>query len=449
MNICFKSCLSSPILNSIRDTKLLNPLKNKLTAKVVLLALVIFGGFVTIYFIGRYLLKERKINNINPLEERPSPKAGDKVQHEADKNHLLNPIEKKGSSKSSEEMLEEDLEKESPPQEKAVSPIVLQNSEQESLEAKELMDGVVVKVLPDGSILNGEFLNGLLNGRGKTIYTSSIVWEGNYQEGRIVGKGIVRISKHEAREAEFIYDDLRSTLKIVFVDGDFWEGKFENGLLNGWGKMFYQTGEIREGEFKNNQLCGQGTLTLPDGRILKGEFKDNLLSGKGTYTYSNKIHEGDFQVNSLDGQGKITFKEGEVWEGNFEGDWLHGQGKITKPSGVIIEGIFHLDPCKRFDYPHDLDGQKKVTLKNGEIWEGNYIAGLLNGTGKIFFPNGDTWDGEFKDNKPHGSLLKTFPDNTTVKGTYVEGSLQGQVIKITSPEGEMQEIEIPHKTGQG
>ncbi len=449
MNICFRNCFASSILSQIKNANSFNYLHNKLTNKIILIVLIIFSSLATIYFIGCYISKrEKNKKNIDLQDKQPSPQANEKVQPlpnslDCDgnaKDQELNPSEKKGSSNDSQIMLEEEDLKIA----KTVLPIVHQNSTQEGLEGEELMNGLGVKVVPDGPILNGEFVNGLLNGQGKTIYPN-IVWEGDYKHGRIVGKAIVYIFKREAREAEFIYDDLRNTLKIAFINGDFWEGKFENGLLNGKGKMFYPTGEVREGDFVNNQLCGQGTLTLPDGRILKGEFKDNLLNGKGTYIYPNRVHEGNFQINNLDGKGKITFEGGEVWEGNFEGDWLHGQGKISKTNGVMIEGIFHLDPTKVYNYPNDLNGQKKVSLKNGEIWDGNYTDGLLNGTGTISFPNGEIWEGEFKDNKPHGPLLKTFPDKTTIKGTYVEGLLQDQLIKITSAEGETQEI--PHKAG--
>ena len=45
---------------------------------------------------------------------------------------------------------------------------------------------------------------------------------------------------------------------------------FQNGLMNGFGKIFYANGAFFVGMFKNGIYNGQGKLVKKDGRLKEG-----------------------------------------------------------------------------------------------------------------------------------------------------------------------------------
>ena len=58
-----------------------------------------------------------------------------------------------------------------------------------------------------------------------------------------------------------------------------YQGDFKNGKMHE-GKLIYQNGNIYEGNFLNGKMNGQGKMIYVDGREYTGEFKDNKMHGK-------------------------------------------------------------------------------------------------------------------------------------------------------------------------
>lgn len=168
--------------------------------------------------------------------------------------------------------------------------------------------------------------------------------------------------------------------KIIYSDGDIWEGEFTHGELNGQGVAVVK-GIKYEGEFVSDILYGEGKITFPNGMIIEGTFEKNILKN-GKITFPNRtVYEGAFARGKLNGKGKITRTNGEILSGIFIDDQLNGKGTITRANGDIFSGTF---------VDNELNGKGKIIRHNvmfdGKhvklVEEGMFADGQLHGFGK-------------------------------------------------------------------
>jgi hypothetical protein len=68
-------------------------------------------------------------------------------------------------------------------------------------------------------------------------------------------------------------------------------------------------------------------------------------------------------------------------------------------------------------------GHGTFTTPNGDIMDGDFKEGKLNGPGKVTHKDGEIWEGEFKENKLHGPGKKTSADGTIEEGVFKHGVL--------------------------
>jgi len=45
---------------------------------------------------------------------------------------------------------------------------------------------------------------------------------------------------------------------MIFKNGSFYEGEWDDDMLNGYGRLIYSNGDMYEGEWWNNQCYGKG-----------------------------------------------------------------------------------------------------------------------------------------------------------------------------------------------
>ena len=229
------------------------------------------------------------------------------------------------------------------------------------------------------------------------------------------------------RFAENIRQHMQETSHVelggMYIDkhGGKLEGEFQDGKLNGKGKITYAGGFIREGVFKSGQLNGEGKVTFPDGEIHEGEFKLNVLhEGKIIFNPTPGVgvgmYEGQLNNGEPHGKGKLTFATGRIHEGEFSGGVLR-EGTATFPDGHIREGEFHVNGNLR---------KGKITFGDQRpvIWEGEFMDGKLHGMGKVIRKKDGAimYEGQFK----HGKQVVMIDGG---KGKY-------KVVASRSREGE-------------
>ena len=128
-----------------------------------------------------------------------------------------------------------------------------------------------------------------------------------------------------------------------------YEGQWQNGLMNGEGKLYFTNGWIYSGQIQNDTIKGIGKLetnaVIKTG-LLKSVYDGNSLSiildGPGGTFYDKKNNitaSGVFQNDQLNGQGQIQY-ESQTRSGSFIDNKLSGNGIIEFINGDRFEGVF-------------------------------------------------------------------------------------------------------------
>ena len=135
-------------------------------------------------------------------------------------------------------------------------------------------------------------------------------------------------------------------------NGDVFEGRFENGRLNGKGVFINDKNDKYIGEFKNMKRWGKGKL-LTEQILYEGEFNNDQIEGVGKIIFlkSRTEYTGIFKEGKIEGYGRFKWSNGEKYEGEVKDGKMHGAGKYFYKNGKIFEGYF--------------DNGKKVEKKKG------------------------------------------------------------------------------------
>ena len=210
-----------------------------------------------------------------------------------------------------------------------------------------------------------------------------------------------------------------------------YEGDWRDGKKNGEGKGVFDLGghnevEIYEGSWKDDMRHGYGKLSSSlIGFVYEGDWKDDKVHGYGKMIYRQWNDGVDFDddfTNEANWVVKCTF-EG-IWKNNRK----DGYGKYTSSNGEVIEGTWVAGV---------LQGNNKQTLPNGDSYIGDfdiiieedregsdyYITCIRNGHGKCSYANGIVYIGEWSNNKRHGQGYQTWPDGRTYNGEWSNDNL--------------------------
>ena len=106
----------------------------------------------------------------------------------------------------------------------------------------------------DGSdaIYSGEWLNGLLHGRGVVIsHKENVEYRGDIKFGKWDGQGTLHLPEGTYR------------------------GNFKEGKYHGYGTLYLTNGHTYEGEFREGAMHGRGTIFYPNNKTLSGEWENN------------------------------------------------------------------------------------------------------------------------------------------------------------------------------
>lgn len=199
-------------------------------------------------------------------------------------------------------------------------------------------------------------------GRGKVILANGNVYEGNFNQGLPNGKGIMR-----------------------YTNGDKYLGRWQHGKRSGEGKLIQRNGDSYVGEWAFDKKNGKGRITKKDGTITRGIWENNVLievlehdTTEATPTYEpskSQTTSNLINCNSQDcghGTGKYTYGDGSEYIGSFANGKPHGMGILNYASGNIYEGEWS---------NHAPNGEGTMIMSTGQkihaIWNnGNLIKEL-------------------------------------------------------------------------
>jgi len=165
-------------------------------------------------------------------------------------------------------------------------------------------------------------------------------------------------------------------------------GTWRYDKFTGWGRESRRNGEYVEGRFVNGLVNGKGIFLNNRGDKYIGDFVDSRRHGKGQLISANIKYIGEFNNNKMDGKGKIKFKEGHEYEGQFFNNQINGYGVFKWKNGDIYEGEM---------MNGKMHGNGKYKYSDGIIYEGHYSNGKKDGYGKLIYPDGKIYQTHFKD----------------------------------------------------
>jgi len=206
--------------------------------------------------------------------------------------------------------------------------------------------GFIKEYINWNKIFEGEYLNGIRNGKGKEFYhNDDLKFEGEYLNGKIWnGKGY----NNKDGELEFEIKNGKGYIKEYDEYGKLeFEGEYLNGERNGKGKEFVDY----EGSRKKNRLVR-----------FKGEYLNGKRNGKGKEYYNGELEfEGEYLNGKRNGKGKEYFYHSYEPNLKFEGEYLNGERNGKGKEYYDIE---------------DDNKQNKI------MFEGEYLKGKIwNGKG--------------------------------------------------------------------
>jgi hypothetical protein len=245
--------------------------------------------------------------------------------------------------------------------------------------------------------------------------------------------------------------------KAEYVDssgngGDYvYTGEFLAGRFHGFGRIEYPKSEfIYEGAWKNGMRHGDGVLYKQGNIYQAGQFIENVFIEKkqpdrDKYSsvqqvnpnklppcpkpdYSKKTDTERFaKWTNCWGRYRAELTEGnkgDVLEGEWKNGYLNGQGTYTQADGDRYEGEFQNGlPNGQVTIYFLADNQFK-----GHRYQGEYKDGKRHGQGTFTYASGDRYQGEYKDGNRHGQGTLTFANGDRYQGEHKDDKYHGQGI---------------------
>ena len=185
------------------------------------------------------------------------------------------------------------------------------------------------------------------------------------------------------------------------------------------------------GSWQHNQRHGSGKLVYANGDVYEGMFANHVRNGTGTFTSKDVTYNGEWANGEYDGQGKLE-NRGDVYEGRFKKGREYGQGTMTyhryvstirngltlsflyrkthhpsiqifiyiyihiRQNLVYFQTIFDFVFLSPFYFlSHLLFSHDFFFLCSGawSEYKGEWAGGAFNGKGVLLYRNGDRFEG--------------------------------------------------------
>lgn len=301
----------------------------------------------------------------------------------------------------------------------------------------------------------GEFLDGVMNGKGRYSVSCSRPVNGSPQRMSSQGRrSSTRSSSTGGREESSRRNSRaisRGSLSDTMLKHKCYsfEGTFENGLMME-GTMTFRDGSSYTGTWLKQynhhfipgkekaseehtfgdssfmdryktvsvvlKSAGNGKLTYPDGTVYMGAWNEEgrYHDKHGKLKYPPALEESDtssspssspsqFKQQSSPGISKSEDKKFNLYTGSFVHGLKHGGGELIMATGDMYMGSF---------YNELYEGTGTALDNDGNSYTGDWKEGLRHGNGKMKFKSGNMYVGQFKANEFCGQGCLTLKDGS-------------------------------------
>lgn len=191
-------------------------------------------------------------------------------------------------------------------------------------EGKEI--NVILLVWSEGTTYQGELKNGLFHGKGLLKHAEGYQIEGFFKEGKVDGFAKFR-NEHIVFEGQWLNSAPEGTGKEILYGVYEYEGNFNQGRKSGQGIMRMAGKGCYQGQFKDNLFHGEGKFAWENGRKFEGTWVSNKMHGKGKTTWPDgRKYLGKYANNNKDGFGHFWWADGREYYGYWKNGKQHGRG---------------------------------------------------------------------------------------------------------------------------
>ena len=275
-----------------------------------------------------------------------------------------------------------------------------------------LVSGIVT--YGDGSTYEGEFVTGLICGRGEFKNADGRQYIGEWAENMREGRG-----------------------EEIDAQGRKYVGLFRKDLRHGTGVWQWPSGRLYDGMWAMGQQHGWGRERIPVdiyGKVWTeylGEFCAGAEKmGKGRFVSANgDVYDGAWNNKLRHGFGQLVAADGYAYEGEWCNDLKSGIGRETTTTGDTYQGEFHSD------LRHGAGTEISV---KGDQYIGEFFKGVRYGQGKLFEnATSSRYEGEFVNDVQHGfgslqhrEVVEGQSTWITYQGEWRDGVKHGEGIEI-------------------
>ncbi|PNY04144.1 phosphatidylinositol-4-phosphate 5-kinase [Trifolium pratense] len=225
----------------------------------------------------------------------------------------------------------------------------------------------------------GNVFDGIRHDNGKYTWSNGTIYEGDWVDGKMAGKGLIIFPSGNKYEGEFSGNWYHGKGTHTWKDGRIYIGDWEKNKMNGRGIMKWANGDVFDGCWSNGLRHGNGKFMWSNGRIYEGDWVDGKMTGKGMIisSSSGNKYEGEFFGNFRHGNGTQTWTDGSIYIGNWTEDKMDGKGSMKWANGAAYDG------CWSNGHRH---GFGVCRFANGGIYVGTWSKGLEDGKGTFYYP---------------------------------------------------------------
>jgi hypothetical protein len=128
-------------------------------------------------------------------------------------------------------------------------------------------------------IYKGEWKNNLAHGLGECKHVDGSVYKGSWDKGKKVF-GTLYFPNGDVYEGNFLNQDIHGRGIMKYNDYSVYEGDFVLGQKHGYGIKTMTNGNRYEGFWKFDKREGFGTIYYLCGDVVKGEFENGKMKNK-------------------------------------------------------------------------------------------------------------------------------------------------------------------------
>eukprot|EP00747_Dinoflagellata_sp_TGD_P218303 gnl/TRDRNA2_/TRDRNA2_90581_c0_seq1.p1 gnl/TRDRNA2_/TRDRNA2_90581_c0~~gnl/TRDRNA2_/TRDRNA2_90581_c0_seq1.p1 ORF type:complete len:326 (-),score=37.82 gnl/TRDRNA2_/TRDRNA2_90581_c0_seq1:40-1017(-) len=246
------------------------------------------------------------------------------------------------------------------------------DNERPSTKRSSKYESMPKRALEDGSEYRGEWQGTKKHGEGLWVFTNGDEYEGYFEDDKPHGLGTYVHANGDRFFGQFVDGRKSGHGEDNLEDGTAFIGEYE-GDERISGRLMFPDGETYEGNYVNNKPGGSGQMNFPDGRLYEGQFQDGSPSGEGVMTWtSGQTYKGNFMAGLYHGKGTMTWPDASVFQGDFVDGKKHGEGFGRWPDGRSYWGYWENDLQHGDGFTINVEGEDFVYGK----WKaGRFIEG--------------------------------------------------------------------------